>query len=51
MNNYSDGLTRRGVIGAAAGVMGGLAAPAIVRAQGSRKPIKIFDRPTALGGG
>ena len=51
MNNYSDGLTRRGVIGAAAGVMGGLAAPAIVRAQGSRKPLKISvgRQPWAAG--
>lgn len=51
MRKHPDGLTRRGVIAVAAGIAGGLAAPGIVRAQGSRKPLKISigRQPWAAG--
>ena len=47
----SGGLTRRSTLSLAAGTLGALAAPAILHAQGSRKPIKISigRQPWAAG--
>ncbi len=41
MTAKSGRLTRRSTLSLAAGTLGGLAAPAILHAQGSRKPLKI----------
>jgi len=51
MNGFFAGPTRRGVLGLAAGAVGELAAPALARAQGSLKPIRISigRQPWAAG--